>query len=240
MDNLNKDYYTILGVGPDATLEEIKEAYHSRAKILHPDRFDPKTQPNEFKKANDMMADLIEAFEFLKKNRRQNKFEVKKDSTDSKNQSEAQPSASAEQKQDSKPQYPDPQTPLNQQSDGKRWIIQFTVLMVVIALIVLSKNSSGLTPVLKILHMHNLADLVAHIYAGIGVLWASLYISCAAYVKIKQNQFHREGWRRAYEWIKICLLALFAICFFAPLSMALWPVLLYYQFFNGKKSKKEK
>jgi hypothetical protein len=61
-----KDLYTILGVAPHATQEEIRAAYLSRARILHPDRFNYKQQPQEWKKANDMLSELNEAYALLR------------------------------------------------------------------------------------------------------------------------------------------------------------------------------
>jgi hypothetical protein len=61
-----KDYYSILGISINATPEEIRTAYINRSRILHPDRFDPQKQPNEWKLANDMMKELNEAYNILK------------------------------------------------------------------------------------------------------------------------------------------------------------------------------
>jgi curved DNA-binding protein CbpA len=61
-----KDYYSILGISMNATPEEIRTAYINRSRILHPDRFDPQKQPNEWKLANDMMKELNEAYNILK------------------------------------------------------------------------------------------------------------------------------------------------------------------------------
>ena len=61
-----KDFYAIVGVAPDATEEEIRSAYLSRARILHPDRFNFKQQPQDWKKANDMLAELNEAYMVLR------------------------------------------------------------------------------------------------------------------------------------------------------------------------------
>lgn len=60
-----KDFYSILGVARDASQDVILEAYHSRARVIHPDRFDAKRQPNDWKKANEMLSELNEAFETL-------------------------------------------------------------------------------------------------------------------------------------------------------------------------------
>jgi DnaJ-class molecular chaperone len=40
-----KDYYLILGVEPDATLEQIKSAYRRQAKALHPDYYGGGSEP---------------------------------------------------------------------------------------------------------------------------------------------------------------------------------------------------
>jgi DnaJ-domain-containing protein 1 len=60
-----KDLYSILGVSPSATSDEIRAAYLSRARVIHPDRFDPERQPQEWRKANEMLAELNEAYTIL-------------------------------------------------------------------------------------------------------------------------------------------------------------------------------
>lgn len=61
----SKDYYTILGVQSTASAEEIRESYRSRTRVIHPDRFNPKAQPHEWRKANEMLAELNEAHSIL-------------------------------------------------------------------------------------------------------------------------------------------------------------------------------
>jgi TPR repeat protein len=61
-----QDPYVILGVPPTATDQEIRKAYISRCKVLHPDRFDPKTQPKEWAQANEMHAELNRAYATLR------------------------------------------------------------------------------------------------------------------------------------------------------------------------------
>jgi len=61
-----KDYYSILGVDRGATPEKIREAYLSRIKLVHPDRFDQTSQPDAWAEANRMASDLNEAYSVLK------------------------------------------------------------------------------------------------------------------------------------------------------------------------------
>ena len=59
-----KDYYAILGLSPDASLEAIKRAYRVRAREAHPDRFSHKGDAAE-DAATALMADLNEAYGVL-------------------------------------------------------------------------------------------------------------------------------------------------------------------------------
>jgi hypothetical protein len=59
-----KDYYAILGLSPDASLDEIKRAYRVRAREAHPDRFSHMGDAAE-SEATTLMADLNEAYAVL-------------------------------------------------------------------------------------------------------------------------------------------------------------------------------
>ena len=59
-----KDYYAILGVGKDASEEEIKKKYRSEAMKWHPDRWATGTA-EEKKAAEEKFKDLSEAYEVL-------------------------------------------------------------------------------------------------------------------------------------------------------------------------------
>ena len=63
---LEKDFYSILGVSPDATVEEMRYAYLARARVIHPDRFNSEQQAQDWKKANEMLAELNEAYSILR------------------------------------------------------------------------------------------------------------------------------------------------------------------------------
>lgn len=66
-----KNYYRILGVNPDATAEQIKQAYRQRAKELHPD---VKTQINRWE-CHRRFQLLSEAYENLKSTERRVRYD---------------------------------------------------------------------------------------------------------------------------------------------------------------------
>ena len=51
-----RNYYLILGVDPDASLDEIRSAYRRKAKQLHPDHYEGSSEP---------FRDVQEAYEAL-------------------------------------------------------------------------------------------------------------------------------------------------------------------------------
>lgn len=59
-------YYSILGVDQTSNLEEITVAYRKRIKIVHPDRFNPETNPDEWQQANQMLQELNDAYNYIK------------------------------------------------------------------------------------------------------------------------------------------------------------------------------
>ncbi|MGH9424778.1 MAG: J domain-containing protein [Terriglobia bacterium] len=65
-EKFRKDPYSILGVEPTATQEELRGAYLARSRVIHPDRFDQQRQPQDWKKANEMLRELNEAYSILR------------------------------------------------------------------------------------------------------------------------------------------------------------------------------
>ncbi|WP_313953370.1 DnaJ domain-containing protein [Accumulibacter sp.] len=63
-----KDYYAVLGVASDASLEEVKRAYRKKALQLHPDR-------NMAADAADRFRDVQEAYETLSDTTRRHDYD---------------------------------------------------------------------------------------------------------------------------------------------------------------------
>lgn len=61
-----RDPYNVLGIERSATQVEIRQAFLLRSKLLHPDRFNPVSQPAEWKLANELFQELSEAYQALR------------------------------------------------------------------------------------------------------------------------------------------------------------------------------
>jgi hypothetical protein len=61
-----KSFYDILGISKFASDVEIKKAYILRSKMMHPDRFNQKSQKEEWAMANEMLKELNHAYGVLK------------------------------------------------------------------------------------------------------------------------------------------------------------------------------
>jgi hypothetical protein len=62
----SKDYYALLGISPDAEPQEIRKAYIRISRVVHPDRFNPDKQPEDWKQANRMLQEINEAWQILR------------------------------------------------------------------------------------------------------------------------------------------------------------------------------
>jgi hypothetical protein len=61
-----KNPYTVLRILPTASHAEIRRAYLSRLEIIRPERFDSKTEPEDWKRATGMVREINEAYDALK------------------------------------------------------------------------------------------------------------------------------------------------------------------------------
>ncbi|MEN8154560.1 MAG: DnaJ domain-containing protein [Acidobacteriota bacterium] len=73
----NLDYYEILGLNKDSSLEEIKESYFSYAKKFHPDRMVPAPDPEIKEKANFVFAEINRAFDILSNMKKKRDYDMK-------------------------------------------------------------------------------------------------------------------------------------------------------------------
>ncbi|MBN2106127.1 MAG: J domain-containing protein [Deltaproteobacteria bacterium] len=126
-----KNFYTILGVASNATIDELREAYLARTRVIHPDRFDPQQQPNEWKKANEMLAELNEAYSILRNKTSRAQYDTLR-TGESKQKSPPTASAPSSRQPTS---HPTPYKPLNKSQ--LRLIYGLTVFLCAAGLLVL-------------------------------------------------------------------------------------------------------
>jgi DnaJ-domain-containing protein 1 len=77
-----RDHYETLGVARGASDAEVRSAYLLLAKMLHPDRFDPKQQAQEWRKAHEMLLDLNEAYSVLRDPESRRRYDASTSNTD--------------------------------------------------------------------------------------------------------------------------------------------------------------
>lgn len=70
MGGAKRDYYKILGVGPIATLDEVRKAYRSASKKYHPD-----LNPDLKLFSEEKMRDLVEAYEVLSDSEKRKEYD---------------------------------------------------------------------------------------------------------------------------------------------------------------------
>jgi len=75
MDKM-KDYYNVLGVTEAASVEEIKEAFHKKAKECHPDRV---LSPEEKEVRKRQFQELNEAYQILSSSLEREKYDQKRE-----------------------------------------------------------------------------------------------------------------------------------------------------------------
>jgi curved DNA-binding protein CbpA len=68
-------YYDVLGVGVDADLEEVRRAYHRKARLLHPDRYARSSDP-ERRQAEAEMKAVNEAWNTLKSSEARRRHDI--------------------------------------------------------------------------------------------------------------------------------------------------------------------
>lgn len=127
MDDINR-YYEILGLGPNASIEEVKQAYRDLVRVWHPDRYSHDSRLQE--KVQEKLKEINKAYEFIcnfhASYKRKTQKEKKRD-YQSKNKSEDEDT-----KQQPKTQKPEP---LEKRSSffKNSWVylIPFVILIII-------------------------------------------------------------------------------------------------------------
>ncbi|MCH8558359.1 MAG: J domain-containing protein [Balneolia bacterium] len=71
-----KDFYGLLGVSPTESTEEIRKAWIRISRVIHPDRFDPQKQKEDWQQANRMLSEVNEAWQTLKDPKKRELYDI--------------------------------------------------------------------------------------------------------------------------------------------------------------------
>ncbi|MFW6348546.1 MAG: J domain-containing protein [Cyclonatronaceae bacterium] len=96
------DYYALLSVSPSASTKEIRRAYIRISRIIHPDRFDPRHQKEDWQQANEMLSQVNAAYAVLKEPAKRAAYDRRKGYTVS------EPAASSTVRQEASQSYSSP------------------------------------------------------------------------------------------------------------------------------------
>jgi DnaJ-class molecular chaperone len=75
-DDMETDYYTLLGVTRNITMRALKRAYHRLALNMHPDKLGPFNSTQDLKQAEGRFIKLAQVYEILSDPTRRRRYDL--------------------------------------------------------------------------------------------------------------------------------------------------------------------